>query len=156
MMNNKEIDEFLQLLQKYELSIAALYESFASALPQFQDAWMAFVKEERIHAKWIGQLQAHLKNENVSFDQKTYTLQATKIAINYLEKLVEQAKKDKPDLLQALNIAIDIEKSLLESAFLKVFKLDGPKARQIQTRLREATKIHMNRLVDWRADIQNA
>ena len=155
-MNQKEIDEFVQLLEKYELSIADLYETFASMLPQSRDAWMSFVKEEHLHAKWIGQLQALLKNETISFEQKTYTLQATKTAINYLEKQIEQVKRDKPDLLQVLNIAIDIEKSLLESAFLRVFKLNGPKAQKIQARLEKATKIHADRLIDWRADMQKA
>jgi hypothetical protein len=139
-MNKMQIDEFIQLLQKYELSIAVLYETFASILPPSGSDWMAFAKEERLHAKWIRELHTQLKNENISFEQTKFTVQSTKTAIGYVENQVAKVIKDKPDLKQPLNIAINIEKSLLESAFLRVFKLNGPKAQQIQARLEEATK----------------
>lgn len=54
---------------------------------------------------------------------------------------------------QALIIAINIEKSLLESAFFRVFKLSGPKAQNIQARLEEATKAHVERLIEWQRNI---
>jgi len=153
-MNKTQIDELIQLLQKYELSIAVLYETFASILSPSESAWMAFAKEERLHARWIGELHTQLKNENISFEQTKFTVQSTKTAIGYVENQVDKVIKDKPDLIQALNIAINIEKSLLESAFLRVFKLNGPKALQIQARLEEATKFHVDRLIEWRANIR--
>jgi hypothetical protein len=152
-MNKIQIDKLIQLLQKYELSIAVLYETFASILTSSKNTWMAFSKEERIHAKWIGALHTQLKKENISFEQTKFTAQSTKLAIDYVEKQAEQAIQNRPDLMQSLNIAINIEKSLLESAFLSVFKLTGPKTQKIQTRLKEATKSHINKLIEWRTDI---
>lgn len=155
-MNKTQIDELIQLLQKYELSIAVLYETFASILPSSEKAWMAFAKEERLHAKWISELHVQLKKEKLSFEQAKFTAQSTKTAIGYIENQVDKVIKDKPDLMQVLNIAIDIEKSLLESAFLRVFKLNGPKAQQIRDRLEAATKSHVDRLIEWRETIRKS
>jgi len=155
-MNNAKIDELIQSLQKYELSIATLYETFASILPSSRKAWMDFANEERLHAKWINTLHEHLKNEKVSFEQTKFTLQSIKTAIDFIENQIDKIIKNKTDLKQSLVIAINIEKSLLESAFLRVFKLSGPKAQKIQARLEEATKEHIERLVEWQAKIIKA
>lgn len=155
-MDKIQTDELVQLLQRYELSIAVLYETFATILKSSRNAWMAFSKEERFHAKWIDALHTQLKNENISFEQTKFTVQSTKLAIDYVKKQTDQAVQNKPDLLQSLNIAINIEKSLLESAFLSIFKLNGPKAQKIQTRLKEATKEHIDKLIEWRKDILKA
>ena len=155
-MDQTQTNELIQLLQKYELSIAALYETFASILQQSKNAWMAFAKEELLHAKWINELHTQLKSENISFEQTRFTAQSTSTAIGYVESQVDRAIKDKPDLIQSLNIAINIEKSLLESAFFRIFKLNGPKAQQIQARLEEATKFHIDRLIEWQTNIQKA
>ena len=154
-----QIDELIQLLQKYELSIAVLYETFASILPLSEiskKAWIAYAKEERLHAKWINELHTQLEKENISFEQTKFSAQSTKTAIGYAENQIDKVIKGKQDLIQALNIAINIEKSLLESAFLRVFKLNGPKEQKIQDRLEEATKLHVDRLIEWRTKVQKA
>ena len=151
-----QIDELIQLLQKYELSIAVLYETFASILSPSESGWMAFAKEERLHARWIGELHTQLKNENISFGQTKFTVQSTKTAIVYVENQVDKVIKDKPDLIQALNIAINIEKSLLESAFFNIFNLSNPGSQKVRAQLEEATKAHFERLIKWRKSITKA
>ena len=155
-MNKAQIDEFIQLLRKYELSIATLYETFATILPSSRKAWMAYANEERLHAKWINALHAQMNNEKISFEQTKFTTQSTITAIDYIENQIDKVVKSKTDLKQALIIAIDIEKSLLDSAFFRVFKLSGPKAVKIQSRLVEATKAHIEGLIEWQANIKKA
>lgn len=155
-MDTTQIDELIQLLQQYELSIAVLYETFASILPSSKDAWMTFAKEERLHAKWINTLHGYLKNEKISFEQTKFTVQSAKTAIDYVEEEIDKTIKTKPDLNKSLNIAINIEKSLLESAFFRVFKLSGPKAQRIRAGLEGATKVHIDRLIEWQANIMKS
>ncbi len=154
MMNRDQIDIFIQLLQKHELVIAALYDKFGDIFPESKKVWQAFATEERRHAKWIGALQAHLKGETVTFEQTRMTIQSATIAIEYIERQIESLGKNRIDLEKALIIALDIEKSLMESAFFKVFKLGGPKANSIRSRLMEATEAHIKRLIDWRKEIK--
>jgi len=152
-MNSAQIDELIALLKKNELAIAALYEALASLLPGHQKAWMAFAEEEHLHAKWIDTLHTHLTNEAVSFDQVKFTVQSVHAAIAFIEGQTATLSSHPIDLRQALAIAINIEKSLLESAFFRVFKISGAKATAIQSRLEEATKSHFKRLADWRAAV---
>jgi hypothetical protein len=156
LMNKNQIDEFIQLLEKYELSIATLYETFASVLPESKNAWMAFADEERLHAKWINTLSTYLKDGKIPFEQTKSTAQSAKTAIDYIENQIDKALKEKRDLKQSLNLAINIEKSLLESAFFRVFKLTVPEAQKIRARLEEATKSHLEGLIEWRERIIHA
>lgn len=57
----EQIDELIELLRQYELSIAALYDTFARLLVSDGQTWTKFANEERLHAKWIS---AH-KNEKL-------------------------------------------------------------------------------------------
>jgi hypothetical protein len=150
-MNNAQIDELMNLLKKNESAIAALYEAFASHLPEYRTSWMAFAEEEHLHAKWIDTLHTHLKNESVSFDKVKFTVQSVHAAIGFIETQTAKLSSHPPDLRQALAMAINVEKSLLESAFFRVFKITGAKATAIQSRLEEATKAHFMRLSDWQA-----
>lgn len=155
-MNRQQIDELIQLLAKYELSIAALYETFASVLPESKTAWMAFADQERIHAKWINKLYTYLKDGKISSEQTKFTVQSAKTAIGYIETQIDKTVREKINLTQSLNIAINIENSLLESSFFTVFKLSSPEAQKIQSRLEKATKSHIDRLMAWRKSIVNA
>lgn len=151
-MQKEQMHELIELLQKYELSVAALYETFADLMPSSQKAWYDYAQEERLHAKWISTLHGYLKSEKISFEQTRFTAQSTRTAIQYIEKQIDSVKKTTPDLRKALAIAIDIEKSLFESTFFRVFKLGGPKAASIQFQLIEATKIHLEKLVQWQEE----
>ena len=152
-MEKEQIGELIQYLVKYELAIASLYETFASILPESKDDWMSFINEERLHAKWIDTLHTYLKNEKISFEQTKFTIQSVKTAINYVEDQINKAKKTGTDLNESLNTAINIEKSLLESTFFKVFNLSNPGAKKVRTRLEEATRSHLERLVEWRNNL---
>ena len=95
-----------------------------------------------------------MDDENITFAQTKITMQSIKTAIDYIESQIEKAIGGEVELKRALIIAIDIEKSLLESAFLKVFKLSGPKAQKIQSRLLEETGGHLERLMEWQSNIR--
>lgn len=70
-MDNAQRDELVQLLQKTELAIATLYETFASKIPSSKETWMSFAREERDHANWIDSLYKHFKDEKISPQQTT-------------------------------------------------------------------------------------
>ncbi len=155
-MNKRQIDEFIRLLEKYELSIAGLYETFASVLPESKNTWTAFADEERLHAKWVNTLYTYLKDGKIPFEQTKFTAESAKTAIDYIENQIDKTLKEKPDLRKSLNIAIDIEESLLEGAFFRVFKLTALEAQKIRSRLEEATKSHIEGLIEWRERIIKA
>jgi len=147
------IDELIQVLAKHELSIAALYETFASKLPEAKQEWLVFAEEERLHAKWVDKLYLYLKEGRIPLEGTKFTVQSVKTAIDYVEKQIQRVSKEPPDLKRFLNMAIDIEKSLLETAFFRLFKLTAPEAQKVRTRLEEATRVHMKKLIEWNTRI---
>lgn len=155
-MNSKELDESFYLLEKYELSIAKLYETFAHISPEVKDTWMVFSMEERLHAQWINGLYSHVKEGRIQLKQAKITSQSTKMAIDYIENQIEKTSKEKPDLKQLVIIAIGIEKSMLESPFFKMFELTDYETKKVRERLTEATIAHMQRLIRWRERIETS
>jgi hypothetical protein len=155
-MDNKQTDELFKLLENYELSIADLYETYASVIPESRNAWLVFAEEERLHAKWIKQLYMYFKNGKIQLEETKFTIQSMKTAIDYIENQKKRTLKETPDLKLFINIAINIEESLLEKAFLKVFRLSVPAAEKIRSQLKEATQTHLESLINWRARIVKA
>ena len=153
-LTNKQIEELIELLRNYELTIAALYDTFARRLVSDGKVWTKFANEERLHANWISTLHNYLKNEKFSVEKTNLTIQSTKTAISYIEKQIEKTGESDLDMLKALSIAIDIEKSLFESAFFRIFQFNGSKAEKIQSQLIQATKIHLEKLIQWRLSEQ--
>jgi rubrerythrin len=153
-MNEKQIEKFVQTLIYHELTIAALYETYASLFPESEVLWRAYAEEERLHAKWLQKLHGYLKEERVSFEQTRLTAESTQASITYIKNQIQKAVNEPPDLHQCLNVALDIEKSLLESAFFRVFKLNVPEAQKLRTQLESATQSHIAGLMDWRERIR--
>ena len=114
---------------------------------------MSFTNEERLHAKWIDTLHTYLINEKITFEQTKFTIQSVKTAISYVEDQINKAKKTETDLSKSLSTAINIEKSLLESTFFKVFNLSNPGAKKVRTQLEEAIRSHLERLIEWRNNL---
>lgn len=154
-MDEQRITELVKVLEQYELTVAALYETFASVLPESREAWLVFAAEERLHAQWIGALHTHLKDGRISFEQTRFTVRSVQTAITYIEGQIARLAPRKIDLSQSLHIAIGIEKSLLESAFFRVFDLSGDQARKVRARLIEATRTHLDHLVAWQRSLEH-
>ena len=152
-MDDNQLNELIRLMRENELALSALYETCAGLFPEHRDAWTAFAKEEQRHAKWVETLHTHLKNERITFDQVHFTIQSVRISIDYINRERIRVSTQPVDLKKALNIAVNMEKSLLENAFFKIFKLSNTSAAAIQTKLEEETKSHLHRLVDWHDSI---
>lgn len=148
-MDEQLISELIEFLEKYELTVAALYDAFAAILPESSEAWMAFAAEERLHAQWIARLHTHLKGGRISFEQTKYTVRSVQTAIAFIEGQIARLARERCSLPQALNIAIAVERSLLESAFFRVFNLSGVEARKVRDQLESATRKHLDQLLAW-------
>lgn len=153
-MNKEPTEELIRLLEEHEKSLAALYEAFASLFPDFKKQWLGFAEEEYLHAGWLNKLYTHQQSGKITFQQTRITTQSIKTAIIFLEEQKDKALKEKPDLARCLDLAINVEKSLLEGPFFKVFQLTAPETQNIRRKLEEATRTHINGLAQWRAEIR--
>ena len=72
--------------------------------------------------------------------------QALKTSISHIEKKTEESKKGNLSLLNAVSIALDIEKSLIDNKFFEIFDLAGSKHDRIRTGLETETDKHRQHL----------
>ena len=146
--------QLIEALKQYELTVADLYATFADVYPDAGDEWRRMVGEEQTHARWVDALYAHVLKESLSFTKTAITLRSVATAIDYVQKLAEKVRRSPPPLLQAVSLAVDIEKSTLESAFMKVFDFSSPRARRTQERLLRETRLHLEQMSAWQAELK--
>lgn len=146
--------QLIEALKQYELTVADLYATFAEVYPGAGAEWRRMVSEEQTHAKWVEALYAYVAKDVLSINKTAVTLPSVLTAIDYVRKLNEQVKRTPPPLLRAVSLAVDIEKSILEKAFLKVFDFRSPQARRTQERLLRETRLHLEQMSAWQAELK--
>jgi hypothetical protein len=146
--------QLIEALKQYELTVAELYATFADVYPDTAAEWRRMVSEEQIHAKWVDALYAHVLKKNLSLAKTAVTLRSVSTAIDYVQKIAEKVRRSPPPLLQAVSLALDIEKSILESAFVKVFDFSSVQARLTQDRLLRETRLHLEQMTAWQAELK--
>jgi hypothetical protein len=67
-------------------------------------------------------------------------------SISHLEKQTEASKKGTLSLRNAVSIALDIEKSMIENKFFKIFDLADSKRDRIRAGLEKETSKHRQKL----------
>lgn len=145
-MQSKDVDELIQEIRRHELTLAKMYNQFAEAHPDHNQFWHRLASEEEIHAKWIESLGRHYKNGHIGLSDFKLNVHAIKTSISHLEKQTEESKKGSFSLLNAVSIALDIEKSMIDNKFFKIFDLVGAKQARILSGLEKETLKHRQHL----------
>ncbi len=120
-----KITEVLNILKELELKIAELYSSCSGHFPKLKEFWSELEREEKKHAKYIqNMLEVYLQNPADFIEARPFNIIAVKTVIKGVEENIVNIENNKIDQLRALNIALDIEKSLLEAKFMEYLKTD--------------------------------
>lgn len=144
-------EKMLTLLERQEVMLAELYDTFARTFPKQADFWTGLAKEEQRHAQLIAKLREASQKGVVLFDEgkmKTYTLQAF---IENLDKILTRAKRGEINLASAFAFAVDFESSLIEKNVFANFNAITDKAQGVLKVLQAETVNHMDRIKKQRA-----
>lgn len=149
------IDNMIDSIRNFELTVALLYETFSRIFPPAQEKWLSFADEERIHAKWLAELKQHHNNELISFNETKITIHSINVFIEFLQEQIDRARNDKLDLKEAILIALGIENAILEKSLVKLFSFTSPKAIAVRMKLTRETRIHREKLLLWLEVLEN-
>ena len=138
--------DILELLAKNEESIGDLYRAYADRFPEYEDLWLGLANEEEQHAGWIRRLSDQVSAGTLHVDEKRFKNTAIETYLKYLMTEVQKAKSGDMALINALSIALYIEKSLIDRKYFEVFKTDAAELQQVLLNLEAATKDHIGRL----------
>jgi hypothetical protein len=127
-------------------SLAKMYQEFAKSHPDHRQFWSQSAREENLHAQWIESLGRHYHKGHIGKSGLKLNRQALKTAISPIEKQTEASRNSDLSLPNAVSIALDIEKSMIENKFFEIFDSGDAKFDRIRAGLKKETVKHRQRL----------
>ncbi len=143
-----EEGDTLGMLIRHELALKRLYERFAAVLPTQKGFWQTLAAEEQQHAEWLAALRS-ASPTGLWLGANTHVKpQAIHTSLQYVESQVARAEEGAFSVRQALAMARDFERALLERQFSKLRDSAPPDMRAVLQRLAAATERHLRRVVE--------
>lgn len=139
-------DNLLALMVTHEETIAALYAEFQKAVPGMQEFWQQLVEEEKAHAQVLRDLAARLVRDDVLLANRPFPREAILTAIAYIARKTGDIRAQGVTPAQALSMAIDLERAMLEKNFFSVVESDATDMKKEFEAIREHTAEHAGRL----------
>lgn len=145
-MDKNKVTQILNLLIENEEAIEAIYSTYAIKFPDFREFWSHISLEESEHAGAVRNLIPHTQTGQLLFKEGRFQAEDIQSSINHFQSLDSQTQKENYSMLQALDIAVGIEQSLLENQFFKVFEGDNIELKDVLDCLRTGTEEHLVRV----------
>jgi rubrerythrin len=136
----------LKLLSNNELLLHGLYRVYAEKFLEFHDFWIKISQEEVDHANWIEQLSDQSSDGSLFINVHRFHSEAIKLFSDHIKIETEKALSGNVSAQEAIGIALDMEKALIEHKFFEVFQADGSPLKELLDRLAASTNSHIIRL----------
>lgn len=154
-MKADNVNNTIDSLRNFELTVALLYDTYSNVFPEDHNRWQSFVEEEKMHAKWLSGLKLYHQNQIVSFKETKITIQAINKTIEFIQIQIDRARQDEINRREAVMIALQLESSILENSFLKIFNFSTPMAKNVLMKLTRETRRHREKFILWLDTIEN-
>jgi hypothetical protein len=137
----------LDLLKEHELAIGRLYAAYARRFPRDREFWLGLSQEERQHAEWVESLRVRVDEDRSALAANRFPTGTIELSLAYVSRLIESA--DAPSLTRAnaLSIALDLERALLEHKYFEVFRSGNPQIERTLQLLRQCTQSHLQKVL---------
>lgn len=147
-MDTSAIRRLIEKLADNEEKVMELYLVFGEKFPGHAEFWGKIAEEEKSHAFLLREL-AKAADES-SFDAGAAGIgeEAVDASIVFLENEIQKAKRGETDGGQAIDLALQIEKSVLESESFRMFKNGAENVKKLFSRLHEDTERHYRLMGD--------
>jgi len=145
-MQSAEINDLVAQIRRHELTLAKMYTQFAKSYPKHRQLLSQLAREEVLHAKWMKSLAQHYTKGHLGLSDFRLNPQVLRTSISRLEKQIEESKQGRLSLRNAVAIALDVEKSMIENKFFEIFDLVEGKRNRIRAGLEKETSKHRQKL----------
>jgi rubrerythrin len=136
----------LEMLARHEEAIGGLYKAYAERFQEHKDFWTRLAGEERGHASWIRRLFPKAEEGIITFDDARFNTKAIDTSLMYIEHWVHEAQNEPVEIVKALSVALDIESSLIEKNYFKVFESDNKEMKHVLNGLAQGCREHRDRI----------
>jgi rubrerythrin len=134
------------MLTRHEEVIGSLYNACSLRFPDTAKFWQTLVLEEKAHADVLRTLEKQLATQKVVLNHRKFNVTGIQTAINHVEKQKQNVEKGSVNLLQALAMALDIERAIIDRDFFEVFESDSFMMKREFNELRKHTSEHIGRI----------
>ena len=155
MTDKREQGARIKMMIQQEKAIAKLYTVFAGCFPERKILWMEFAEEEKEHAAYLKRLYNAFKRREVRFSADRFPRKLLEESLNFIQTNIRKAKQKEFSALNALSLALSLEKAVIERDFFRLFNGDSPAVAEILTYLARSTREHAQKIQDeWSTHIK--
>ena len=138
--------EAIEGLVRIEETLSKIYRLFAERFPADRELWSQMAQEETTHAKWVRDLSSRVGDGSLCLDEDRFGVEGIRLFLEYAEDKFQEAKAEKLPFLHALDMALDLESSLLERKLYQVFKADSESMEQALEDMERQIHEHAERI----------
>jgi rubrerythrin len=135
---------YIRSLEAHELALARLYDCLGSTLVQASAFWRKLAKEELQHRNIIQVLEEKMEEEGWIFQLPTFKYKDVIDATEWIGVIRERMAREGITMNKALEIAMLIENSILESDFFEIIEPRNSEIKDALQELTEYTEEHLN------------
>jgi hypothetical protein len=133
----------IQLLTETEEAIGRLYEAYSNTMPEHEEFWFGLVMEEADHSNLVHSLLNKVRKGTASFVVDPKVAGEVKGFLGFLKQEQERAKRENMAFTDALNIALNIEKSIVKKNFYRLFKNPSQDVSSVLHQIRRDAENHV-------------
>ena len=133
----------LQMLAANEEAVGKLYETYANKIPEHEEFWFGLAMEEADHANWLLDLITKVNKGSASVYESLFKTEDIQDFHNYLTEQLDRAKQERISFVEALAIALNIEKSLIERKYFQIFEGGSEEYWHVLEYLASSTENHI-------------
>jgi hypothetical protein len=130
------------LLETHEERLSMLYSAYAKKFPDHEDFWSSLAADEAEHARLVHQLS--LEKRSVDYNVEKLNTSAIEISIGYLNDQLANIKKYNISLINALSIAVNFERSIMDGKVYEAFTGRSSSAKNILQKLTDGLRKHVD------------
>ncbi|MFZ2053116.1 MAG: hypothetical protein WAU81_02855 [Candidatus Aminicenantales bacterium] len=142
-------EQILDFLRDIELVVAELYRRFSHSFAQDRVIWEDLSQDEESHASMVTELKRTLLKNGSPFEVGKINLAALKTYRQGIENHLDRLQRGELGRQNALFIARDFEKTLVEHRFYESIRSDNPEYRAIQAKIQKETELHLQKLENY-------
>lgn len=136
-------------LREIELVAAELYRLFAQAFPPDRIFWEDLGRDEENHAALVTDLKSALLKNGWAFEVGKVNPLALNTYRHGIEGQIRRLHRGELGRRNALYIARDFEKTLVEHGFYRLVTSENKDYQAIQARIQKETKAHLQKLENY-------
>jgi len=133
----------IQILTETEEDIGRLYEAYAKKMPEHEEFWFGLVLEEVDHSNMVHSLVSKIDTDSVSFTSAPEVINKLKEFRDFLVNEKQKVKKEDISFTDALQVAVDIENSIIKNGIYHLFTHPSGEVIEIMEKLRHDNTSHV-------------